>query len=74
MPRLREPQLPTMRTFWLIWGGQSLSLLGSRLVQFALIWHLASSTGSGKVLAAASAVALAPEIVLVPFHITGFDF
>ncbi len=26
--------------FFTIWGGQALSILGSQLVQFALIWYL----------------------------------
>ena len=40
--------------FFTIWGGQAISLFGSRLVQFALIWWLTAETGSATVLAIAS--------------------
>jgi hypothetical protein len=45
---------PWAPKFFTIWGGQALSLLGSELVQFALIWWLTKSSGSGTVLAMAS--------------------
>ena len=53
--------------FFTIWGGQALSLLGSQLVQFALIWYLTVETGSATVLATASLVGLVPHVVLGPF-------
>ena len=53
--------------FFLIWGGQAFSLLGSQLVQFALIWYLTKQTGSATVLAMATLVALLPQIFLGPF-------
>ncbi|MBN1921907.1 MAG: MFS transporter [Anaerolineae bacterium] len=53
--------------FFTIWSGQALSLIGSALVQFALVWWLTSQTGSATVLATASLVALLPNIVLGPF-------
>jgi DHA3 family macrolide efflux protein-like MFS transporter len=53
--------------FFTIWGGQAFSLLGSRLVQFALVWQLTITTGSATILAMATLVALLPEIVLMPF-------
>ena len=52
--------------FFTIWGGQALSILGSQLVQFALIWHLTVRTGSATVLAIASLVGLLPQVVLGP--------
>ena len=52
--------------FFTIWGGQALSLLGSQLVQFALIWYLTVQTGSATVLATASLVGLIPHVVLGP--------
>jgi DHA3 family macrolide efflux protein-like MFS transporter len=63
---------PTLPTHWLarfitIWIGQQFSLIGSALVQFALIWWLTSKTGSATILATASLVALLPQIVLGPF-------
>jgi DHA3 family macrolide efflux protein-like MFS transporter len=56
-----------LRSFTPLWGGQAMSLLGSRLVQFALVWHLTVQTGSTAVLATATLVALLPEVLLGPF-------
>lgn len=52
--------------FFAIWSGQAVSLLGSRIVQFALVWWLTTTTGSATILATATLVALIPEIVLAP--------
>ncbi len=52
--------------FFTIWSVQALSLLGSQLVQFALIWWLTKTTGSAKVLALATLVGLVPSIILGP--------
>lgn len=56
-----------LRQFGPIWLGQAFSLLGSSLVQFALVWHLTVQTGSTAVLAAATLVALIPQVLLGPF-------
>lgn len=61
------PSERALRPFLIIWGGQALSLLGSHLVQFALIWWLTETTGSATVLALASLVGLLPQVVLGPF-------
>ncbi|MGC9356834.1 MAG: MFS transporter [Anaerolineae bacterium] len=53
--------------FFTLWSVQALSLVGSRVAQFALIWWLTERTGSAKVLAYATACGLVPEIVLGPF-------
>ncbi len=53
--------------FFSIWAGQALSLFGSSLVQFALIWWLTVRTGSATVLAMASMAAILPGIFLGPF-------
>jgi DHA3 family macrolide efflux protein-like MFS transporter len=58
---------PWKSTFFTIWGGQALSILGSQLVQFALIWHLTVQTGSATVLATATLVGMLPNVVLGPF-------
>lgn len=55
------------KTFFLIWIGQAFSLLGSELVQFALVWYLTKTTGSASVLAFASFVALIPRVLIAPF-------
>jgi DHA3 family macrolide efflux protein-like MFS transporter len=54
-------------TFFIIWTGQAFSLLGSELVQFALVWYLTKQTGSASVLAFASFVALIPRVIISPF-------
>ncbi|HSM26035.1 MAG TPA: MFS transporter [Anaerolineaceae bacterium] len=53
--------------FFTIWGGQALSILGSQLVQFALIWYLTVKTGSATILATATLVAMLPNVLLGPF-------
>jgi len=55
------------RRFFALWTGQAFSLLGSQIVQFALIWWLTEQTGSAAVLATASLFGLIPQIVLSPF-------
>jgi DHA3 family macrolide efflux protein-like MFS transporter len=59
--------------FFTIWTGQAFSLLGSMLVQFALVWWLTATTGSATVLAIATLVALAPGIFLGPLVGTLID-
>jgi DHA3 family macrolide efflux protein-like MFS transporter len=53
--------------FFTIWIGQAVSLLGSQMVQFALIWWLTKTTGSAIVLTTATLVSLLPTVVLGPF-------
>jgi len=53
--------------FYTIWTGQALSLVGSALVRFALIWWLTEQTGSAAVLATASLAPSLTGIVLGPF-------
>ncbi|HXV74767.1 MAG TPA: MFS transporter, partial [Candidatus Polarisedimenticolaceae bacterium] len=53
--------------FFVVWSGQAVSLIGTQAVQFALVWWLTVRTGSATVLATATFVALAPQIVLGPF-------
>ncbi len=64
---------PWRGRFFTIWGGQAFSLLGSQLVQFALIWYLTVETGSATVLAAASLVGTLPQVVLGPIVGTLID-
>lgn len=58
---------PSLRPFFIVWAGQACSLLGSQLVQFALIWWLTTTTGSATVLAYASLVGLLPQVLIGPF-------
>ena len=55
------------RPFFTIWIGQAVSLLGSQLVQFALIWWLTKLTESAVVLTTATLVGILPRVVLGPF-------
>jgi DHA3 family macrolide efflux protein-like MFS transporter len=52
--------------FFSLWTGQAVSLLGSQLVQFALIWWLTKTTGKATVLATASLVGLLPQVLIGP--------
>jgi len=52
--------------FFTIWIGQAISLFGSSLVQFALVWWLTQTTKSATVLTLATLVALLPQILLGP--------
>lgn len=56
-----------LRSFLLLWAGQAISLLGSQVVGFALIWWLTKTTGSASVLAAASLAAMLPPVLLGPW-------
>ncbi len=60
-------QTKSMKPFLILWSGQAISLFGSQLVQFALIWWLTQETGSATVLAMAALVGLLPQVVLGPF-------
>lgn len=56
-----------MKKFIPIWAAQIFSLLGSGLVQFALVWYITQKTGSAAMLATATLVALLPDVLLAPF-------
>lgn len=53
--------------FFTIMAGQTVSLIGSSAVQFALIWWLASETASPIMLAISGLVAFLPQAILGPF-------
>jgi len=59
--------------FFTLWTGQALSLLGSLLVQFAIIWYLTQQTHSATALAIASMMGLLPQVLLSPFIGTWVD-
>lgn len=52
--------------FFIIWAGEAISLIGSNLAQFALVWWLTETTGSATVLATATLFAMLPGIILGP--------
>ena len=62
-----ENERRLMRRFFIIWGAQASSLIGSALVQFAIVWWLTLETGSATVLAFAVMMVMLPQIVIGPF-------
>lgn len=56
-----------LKRFVVIWSGQAFSILGSRLVSFALVWWMTKETGSAVVLATATTMIYLPQIFLGPF-------
>lgn len=52
--------------YWSIFVGQALSLIGSALTQFVLLWWITDTTGSVSALGMAGLVALLPQAVLGP--------
>ena len=53
--------------FMLIWTGQSLAMITSETVQFALIWWLTQTTGSATFVSLATMTALLPRALLGAF-------
>ncbi|MBI5933444.1 MAG: MFS transporter [Chloroflexi bacterium] len=74
---MQNPEQPVPQNwatrFFTIFTGQTISLFGSSLVQFALIWYLTQKTGSATVLATASLFAMLPQILLGPIAGTVVD-
>lgn len=56
----------SLTPFLTMWGGQTVSLIGSHIAQFALVWWLTELTGSATVLATATLVAMLPQVLLGP--------
>ncbi len=66
MAKLNKPHKWVARLS-IIMTGQAISLLGSGLVQFSIIWWLTSKTGSAVVLSLSTIMGLLPMILLSPF-------
>lgn len=64
-----QPQIPSnwLANFLPMFIGQVLSLLGSSLVMFALVWYATKQTGDATVLATATTIAHIPYILMGPF-------
>ncbi len=54
------------KTFVTIFAGQTMSLLTSAIVQYAIIWHITFKTGSAIDLAMATIAGILPQILLGP--------
>ncbi len=61
-----QVQSHSIKVFFVLFSGQSVSLLGSQIVQFALVWWLVQETNSATVLAIAAFVGFLPHVVLGP--------
>ncbi len=70
---MKNPNERWAARFFTLWTGQAFSLLGSQLVQFAIIWHLTQKTNSATTLAVASIMGLLPQVLLSPFIGTWVD-
>ncbi|HEU0295035.1 MAG TPA: MFS transporter [Anaerolineales bacterium] len=68
---MKNPSQPVPKNwaarFFTIWSGQAVSLFGSSLVQFALIWWLTQKTGSATALAVAGLAGMLPQVLFGPF-------
>ena len=64
-PTIKETDRWRVR-FWSIWTGQALSLVGSALTQFVLLWWITDTTGSVAALSLAGTMALLPQALLGP--------
>jgi len=62
-----KPYPHWQRRFFTIWSGQAISMLGSQIVSFAIVWYLTEQTGSATVLAIASMFGILPNVLLSPF-------
>ena len=58
---------PWMKRFFTVWSGQAVSLIGSALVQFSLVWWLTIETRDPIILLTATIVGVIPHILIVPF-------
>ena len=61
-----QPDRLTFRSYLLFWSGQLISLLGSSISQFVIIWWITLETESTLYLALASVLGLAPIVILGP--------
>jgi MFS transporter, DHA3 family, macrolide efflux protein len=68
-----DPNSNWQPRFWTIWLGQALSLVGSALTQFVLMWWITKTTNSAGALALAGVMALLPQALLGPIGGTVAD-
>ncbi len=55
------------RQYLFFWGGQQVSLLGSSVVQFVIIWFITITTESELMLSLAALVGFGPSLIITPF-------
>src|SRR3970040_1618340 len=61
------PTIPGMRTFFTVWGGQLVSVLGTTLTAFGLQIWVYTEIGSVTALAIASLFFALPSTIVAPF-------
>ena len=66
MEQAQQQQTNWKLAFFTIWTGQQVSLIGSNVLQFALVWWLTQLTGSATVLATATMMWVLPQVILGP--------
>jgi len=70
-----QPSEATYRSYLFLWAGQMVSLLGSSIAQFVIVWWIALGTGTTLYLSLASLAGFAPIVILVPTFVWFFtDF
>lgn len=57
---------PSISKFWLMWSGQLLSILGSEIVGFAVIWWITGQTMDIQLVSFSYFLMLLPQILLSP--------
>ncbi len=67
MSTLETATKKTYRSFYVFQSGQVISLLGSSIVEFVIIWWITIETESAVFLSIATFLALIPQIVITPF-------
>lgn len=72
-PHLSSPDRAWLKTYIPLFLGESVSLLGSIIVQFAIVWWLTETTGSSTVLASGSIFIMLPGSLFGPFLATLVD-
>lgn len=64
---VKDAVAETFRSFLFFWSGQLVSLLGSSVASFVIIWWITEETGSALYLSFAALVGFAPIVLLGPF-------
>ncbi len=65
--RITGTEEPWRLRFWSIFVGQGISLVGSSITQFVLLWWVTDTTGSASALGTAGLAAMLPQALLGPF-------
>lgn len=68
-----EPGAGWRWRYWSIFSGQTLSVIGSAMTQFVLIWRITDAVGTFRALATAGLMGLLPQALLCPIGGTFAD-